>query len=142
MGKYDDMLDMPRPKSERPKMSLYDRAAQFAPFAALTGYESILAETARLTDRKIDFDEDVRAALDLRFRRLCERLAERPAVTLLRFCADERKEGGRYETVCGRLKKLDVNAQTLTLENGEVIALSDVAWIESDDKEEENADDE
>jgi len=135
MGKYDDIIGRDRPQSDRPQMSRYDRAAQFAPFAALTGYESILVETARLTDRKIEFDEDVRAAIDLRLRRLCERVKERPAVTVLCFRADERKEGGRYVTLRGNLKRVDTAAQTLMLEAGEKIAFSDVAWVESDEPE-------
>lgn len=139
MGKYDDILGLPRPKSDRPKMSRYDRSAQFAPFAALTGYEGILVETARLTDKKIDFDEDVRAAIDLRLRRLCERIKEHPAVTILCFRADERKEGGRYVTVCGNLKRVDAVEQTLTLTSGESVALADIAWVESDEPEKEEA---
>ncbi len=139
MGNYDDIIGLSRPKSDRPKMSRYDRSAQFAPFAALTGYEGILVETARLTDKKIDFDEDVRAAIDLRLRRLCDRIKEHPVVTILCFRADERKEGGRYVTVCGNLKRVDTVAQTLTLTSGESVALSDIAWVESDEPEGENA---
>lgn len=139
MGIYDDIIGLPRPQSTRPKMSRYDRSAQFAPFAALTGYEGILAETARLTDRKIEFDEDVRAAVDMRLRRLCDRIKERPAATVLCFRADERKEGGRYVTVSGRVKRVNVNDGILQMESGERVAFSDIAWIETDETEKNEA---
>lgn len=139
MGKYDDIIGLARPQSNRAKMSRYDRSAQFAPFAALTGYEGILVETARLTDRKIEFDEDVKAAINERLRWLYDRAKEHPTVTVLCFEADARKCGGRYVTVCGVLKRVDNAERTLTLRSGEEIAFSDIAWIECDESEQKEA---
>ena len=131
-GKYDDILHLPHPTSNKhPRMSIRDRAAIFSPFAALSGHGAAIAETARLTDRRVELDEDTRAELDRRQAVLLEHLSEQPEITITWFRSDGRKDGGAYRTVTGRLKKVDEAARTLTLLDGTSIPLEDVAWLES-----------
>ena len=131
-GKYDDILYLPHPTSRKhPRMSIQDRAAMFSPFAALSGHGAAIAETARLTDRRVELDEDTRAELDRRQAVLLEHLSEQPEITITWFRPDGRKDGGAYRTVTGRLKKVDEAARTLTLLDGTSIPLEDVAWLES-----------
>ena len=132
-GKYEDLLHRPHPISARhPRMSAENRAAQFAPFAALTGYEAEIRETARLTDSKIQLSEDDRQLLDRKQQILREHLPERPAVTLIYFEPDDRKEGGQYNTVCGQVRKVDEIARTMTLTDGTELFLDDIFTIESE----------
>ena len=112
-------------------MSLYDRAAQFAPFKALTGYEDDVVETARLTDDRIDLDEDRIEQLDARLQLLEEHLAEAPSVSITYFKPDARKDGGSYETATGVVKKIDTVRRVLVLRDGKQIAIEDVYGIES-----------
>ena len=107
-GPYDDIINLPHPVSKtHPRMSMIERAAQFSPFAALTGYGAAIKETARLTDRKLELDEETQALLDLRQHFLLEHLAQRPEVTITYFEPDAHKEGGSYQTITARVKKLD-----------------------------------
>ena len=132
-GPYDDIIHLPHPTSKnRPRMSIHDRAAQFSPFAALSGHAAAIAETARLTDRKLELDEDTRAELDRRQAILRGHISERPEVTVTWFRPDERKSGGAYITTTGRLKKIDEIERVLVLTDGARIPLEDVAGLESD----------
>lgn len=132
-GPYDDIIHLPHPTSARhSRMPISERAAIFSPFAALTGHSAAIAETARLTDRKIELDEDTRAELDRRQAILLEHIPERPEVTVTWFQPDERKGGGSYVITAGRLKKIDVVERTLVLTDGTRIPLEDVAALESD----------
>ena len=131
MGKYDDIIHLSRPVSRtHPPMPRQERAAQFSSFAALTGYEDAVAESGRLTEKRIELDRDALDALDERMREIAARLAERPEIELLRFVPDEKKSGGRYETLRGRAKKLDEYAGVLILEDGKKIPLGDILSIE------------
>ena len=126
-GKYDDMLDLPHHTSPRhPRMSLRDRAAQFAPFSALTGYDDVIDETARLTDGKIELSEDARALLDVKQRLLQRRIAERPRVTVVHFVADQRKTGGAYRSFTGNLIRMDETSREMVFADGTRIKTSDV----------------
>ena len=129
-GKYDDMLDLPHHTSPRhPRMSLRDRAAQFAPFSALTGYDDVIDETARLTDGRIELSEDARALLDVKQRLLQRRIAERPRVTVVRFVADQRKTGGAYCSFTGNLIRMDETSREMVFADGTRIKTSDVIEI-------------
>ena len=115
---YADIIGLPHHQSsKRPHMSLHDRAAQFAPFAALSGYDGMVSEEARLTERRIAPGESDLESLDRKFRRLADLLSskQRPSVSVLVFVPDPRKAGGRYETVTGRVKKLDLYEKKLIL---------------------------
>ena len=129
---YDDIINLPHHvSSKRPQMSMLDRAAQFSPFAALTGYDDAIQETGRLTDEKINLSEEEKEALDRKQQILLERLDERPALTVIYFVPDEKKSGGAYVTKSGNLKKIDEVERMMTLTDGTKISLDDVYDIES-----------
>ena len=130
--KYSDILHLPHPVSEKhPRMPMQDRAAQFSPFAALTGYEEAIYETGRLTEEKTELGEEEKAILDRKQRLLLEKLDELPSLTVTFFVPDEKKSGGRYITKTGNLKKLDPLEKWMLLTDGTKISLEDVKNIES-----------
>ena len=132
-GPYDDIIDLPRPVSNtHPRRPIADRAAIFSPFAALAGHGAAIAETARVTDRRMELDEDTRAKLDRRQAVLLERIAEQPEIVVTWFQKDEKKTGGSYVTTAGRLKKLDDARRALVLTDGTRIPQEDVTGLESD----------
>ena len=129
--KYDDIIHLPHPVStRRSRMTDYDRAAQFSPFAALTGYDAVIAETARLTDVRIELDEGSQAELDEALRGVLERLPSRPEVRITYFVYDERKAGGTYLRVRGRVKKAELYAGFLLLEDETRIPLRDIVELQ------------
>ena len=132
-GKYDDILHLPHPTSAKhPRMPISERAAIFSPFAALTGHGDAIRETARLTEQKMELDEDTKAELDRRQAILLEHIAEQPEITVTWFQHDERKAGGAYITTTGRLKKIDQVERAMFLLDGSKIPLDGVAGIGSD----------
>ena len=132
-GKYDDILHLPHPTSVRhPRMPISERAAIFSPFAALSGHGAAIAETARLTERRMELDEDTRAELDRKQAVLLEHIDEQPEITITWFQPDEKKDGGAYLTTTGRLKKLRELERLLVLADGAEIPLEDVVALESD----------
>lgn len=131
MGNYDDIIDLPHHVSEtHPPMSRADRAAQFSPFAALTGYDAAVRETARVTERRIELDEGVKAELNARLNCILEHLPEHPQVSITYFMPDEKKSGGAYRTVTGTVRKLDSFAKTLTLTDGTVVSMEEMVHVE------------
>ncbi len=132
-GKYDDILHRTHPTSTKhPRMPISERAAIFSPFAALTGHAGAIAETARLTERKMELDEDARAELDRRQAVLLEHIEEQPEVTVTWFCPDEKKSGGAYVVTTGRLKKVDNAAGTLKLADGLTVSLDEIVDLQCD----------
>ena len=132
-GPYDDIINLPHPTSQRhPRMPIRDRAAIFSPFAALSGHGAAIAETARLTEQRIELDEDTRAELDRRQAILLGHIDEQPEITITWFQPDERKDGGAYLTATGRLKKFRELERILLLTDGTEIHLEDVVALESD----------
>ena len=128
---YSDIINLPHHVSKsRPQMSMLDRAAQFSPFAALTGYDAAIKETGRLTDEKIELDEDTKAALDMKQAYLIEMIDEQPEITIIYFLPDAKKAGGAYVTVTGNLKRFDEYECLLILTNGKKIPMDDIADIE------------
>ena len=129
--KYDDIIGLSRPVSwvKRP-MSAEERAAQFSPFAALTGFEAVIDETARYTDSRGELSEDEKALLNEKLLLLQDALPESPEARFEVFRPDERKEGGEYVTVTGRLKRIDPLTRCLLLQGGEAIAIDDIYSIE------------
>ena len=127
---YDDIIRLPHHISQNhPQMPLRDRAAQFAPFAALTGYEASVGETARLTSERRELDPQEAEELNCRLAALIARLPERPEVTVEYFVPDDRKSGGAYVTVTGRVRHISVPEKTMVMEDGTVIPLDDVCQI-------------
>ena len=131
MGKYDDIINLPHHVSAtRPHMPMIDRAAQFQPFRALSGYEDAVQETARLTDEKIELTEDEKALLDAWLQRLADEIGGQPKVTLTYFQPDKRKAGGAYVTVTGQLKKIDDLEGALILLDGGRVQIENILTIQ------------
>lgn len=132
-GKYDEIIDLPHHVSKtRPQMPMSDRAAQFSPFAVLTGYDSAIRETGRLTDERIELDEEALMALNMRYQLLIDSLKESLEVRITYFKPDERKSGGAYVTVTGVVKKVDDYERLITMQDGMVISMDDVLTIEGE----------
>lgn len=126
-GRYDDIINLPHPVSQRhPQMPLADRAAQFSPFAALTGLDAALQETARLTDQRITLDEYEQAELDKTLQALREAAPQHPAVQITYFQPDMRKAGGQYVTSVGHVKRIAEYEQQLILTEGTSIPLAEI----------------
>lgn len=132
-SKYNEIMSLPHHVSKtHPQMPMSDRAAQFSPFAALTGYDSAIRETGRLTDERIELDEGALMALNMRYQLLMDSLKESPEVRITYFKPDERKSGGAYLTVSGIVKKVDDYERMITMRDGVVIPLDDVLMIEGE----------
>lgn len=130
---YDDIIDLPHHVSAtRPQMSMINRAAQFSPFAALTGYDAAIKETGRLTDSRIELLEDDCAALDRKQQLLADRLSDHPEVSMTYFIPDKRKSGGSYVTVTGIVKRIDEFQRTIILTDSTIIPIDDILEMESD----------
>lgn len=133
-GKYDDMLQLPHHVSaSRKPMAMTARAAQFAPFAALSGYDAEVQEAGRLTDRPIEPDEYEKEALNARLQLLARHFREEWVVSLVFFQPDERKAGGAYVTRTGTVKKLYETERLLTLTDGTVIPLDDLIALDGEE---------
>lgn len=133
MGKYDDIINLPHHVSKtRPQMSMHDRAAQFSPFAALTGYDDTVKETARLTNRKFELTEEEIKDLNLKVQMLKEYAETQPLIFVEYFISDKKKSGGSYVTVTGNFRRIDEYAGNLILTSGEEIHLRDIYSIEGD----------
>lgn len=125
--RYDDMLNLPHHVSgKHPRMSVGDRAAQFSPFAALTGFEAVIQETVRRTERKMELDDYQKAELDEKLRIVKERVKSHPEIAVVYFVPDEQKEGGAYVTARGKIKKIDEYEHVLVMEDGTVIPVGEL----------------
>ena len=131
--KYNEIMGHPHHVSKtRPQMPMSDRAAQFAPFAALTGYDAAIKETGRLTDEKIEMDEEALNILNMKFQVLVDSMDDEPEVTFTYFKPDERKAGGAYIEVTGRVKKVDDFERRIVMQNGTKMPMDDILNIEGD----------
>ena len=131
--KYNEIMGLPHHVSKtRPQMPMSDRAAQFAPFAALTGYDAAIKETGRLTDERIELDVEALSALDTKYQLLMEAHDEAPEVTITYFQPDERKAGGKYVSAIGAVKKIDDFERRITMQDGAKIPMDDVLSIEGE----------
>lgn len=132
-GPYDDIINLPHHVStSRPRMSARDRAAQFSPFAALTGFEDAVKETARLTDERVDLDEDAKAALNTRLLMIQEQLGDQPQVFITYFKPDDQKAGGAYITAKGCVKTIDEYERTVVMRDGTRIPINDIIKIDGE----------
>lgn len=132
-GPYDDIINLPHHVSpSRPRMSALDRAAQFSPFAALTGFGDAVRETARLTDERVDLDEDAKAALNARLLMIQEQLCDQPQVLITYFKPDDQKAGGAYVTAKGCVKIIDAYERTVVMKGGPRIPINDIIRIDGD----------
>ena len=131
--RYDDLLDLPHPVSQKhPRMSAHDRAAQFSPFAALTGHSAAMEETARLTDQKLEPSELQLEELNANLQILQTHIHEKPAVRIAYFMPDARKSGGEYLTVRGNVRHIDESTQMLILTDDTRIPLEDILTLTID----------
>ena len=129
---YDDLLNLPHHTSAvQPAMPMQNRAAQFAPFAALVGYDALIRETARLTDQKVELDESVKAELNEKLRLLLELLPQQPEVTITYFQPDIRKAGGAYRTTNGIVRKFLHSENLLVMMDGSKIPVDAIAALDS-----------
>lgn len=127
--KYDDIIHLPHHVSKRhPQMPLSNRAAQFSPFAALTGHDEGIRETERLTEPFMELDEDQKNQLDEQLHIIRENLEQRPEIEITYFEPDNKKDGGNYVTVCGQVKKIDEYARQIIFTNGTALP---IAYIRS-----------
>lgn len=132
MDTYEDIIHLPHHRStRRSHMSVRDRAAQFSPFAALTGFEAAIEETGRLTDCRPELMEYENTQLDQTLLKLMELLHRQPLVSVICFVPDERKSGGHCETVTGHLQKIDLYGNVLRFTDGRKIELRDILQMES-----------
>ena len=130
---YDDIIYLPRHVSKRhPQMSLYNRAAQFAPFAALTGYGEAIAETARQTAPKIEIMEDDRQLMDRKLLLLTNHLEEEPTITITYFQPDGRKSGGQYLTITGVVKAIRTNERIIIMKDRTKISIDAIVGLEGE----------
>jgi len=117
-NKYKDIIDLPHHTSSTfPRMSIYDRAAQFSPFSALR-HESAINETARLTEKFLELDEDAKTVLNNKLSCIVDNLANSPSICVVYFVPDERKEGGKYVEVEGTVKKVDSYNRQIVMSDG------------------------
>ncbi len=132
MNELDQIIDMEYTGIKgRQKMSMHERAAQFAPFAALTGYDAVIDETARLTSTKIELDQEARLELDRTLSEILSSTDQKatPEISITFFKHDNKKQGGAYITTTGHIKRIDEITRTLILENGQIIPLDDILNI-------------
>lgn len=130
---YEDIIGLPHHVSAtRPQMSLHDRAAQFAPFSALTGYDAVIRETGRLTEKRIELDEGALDQLNAKLQLLLSTLDEAPEITFTYFKPDARKAGGAYQKKTGVVKQIEDTARLLVLWDGTKIPMDDILNMEGD----------
>lgn len=129
---YDDIIHLPNPTSKNhPRMSLYERAAQFSPFAALTGHDDAIRETARLTDEKKELDEDTLTQLNEKLRVIRENIGSNEAVSITYFVPDERKSGGEYVTHFGTVRRIDEYEHTIIMNDKTQIPIEQICGLET-----------
>lgn len=134
-GKYDDIINLSHPTSKKhPRMPIRDRAAQFAPFAALVGYDDAVEETARVTDEMVEQSDEMKAVIDEKLRYLSERIGEMPTILVTYFLPDSKKSGGEYKIFEGRLKHLDDYDSVMIFEGGKKIQYDKIYSVELKEK--------
>lgn len=127
---YEDIINLPHHRSSKhPHMARYDRAAQFSPFAALTGHDDAVNEAARITDERLDLDDYIKADLNERLCIIQEYIKDKPNVSLVYFQEDNLKDGGTYLTATGCIKKIDEYDELVVMEDGNAISINDIVNI-------------
>ncbi len=131
--KYDDIINLPHHVSAtHPHMSAIERAAQFSPFAALTGHGAAVKETARLTDERVELDESIKDELSHRMQIVSDSIKEQPEISITYFKPDVRKNGGEYVTAISSVKKIDEYERVVVMNDGTVIAIDEIISINGD----------
>ena len=128
--KYNDIINLPHYISNKhPQMTIESRAAQFAPFAALTGYEDEVEETARITDKRIEITDEIKSKINMKLQIIQEKIKTNPKVTITYFISDNKKEGGSYKTVTSNVLKIDKYNKQIILKDNKEIFISDIINI-------------
>ena len=130
MSRYDDIINLPHHVSPtRQRMSMHDRAAQFAPFSALVGYDDAVAETARLTEARPELDEQEQRAINERLAYIADHIHEHPEVKIQYFVPDEHKSGGAIIEVSGKVKKISATDGIFMFADGNSLLIKDIICI-------------
>lgn len=130
MGKYDDIINLPHHISKKhPRLSIEQRAAQFAPFAALTGFEDEIKETARTTESRIELDEEEKKKINNILQKIKSKIYEKPQVAITYFVPDLKKNGGEYKTKIGNIKKIDEDNRLIIFEDKTKISIKEIIEI-------------
>lgn len=127
---YNDIINLPHHVSKKhPLMSIEARSAQFAPFATLTGYSDAIKEIARLTDDRIEFDEDLKTIIDNKLQMIQEKISLNPKVSITYFVPDKKKSGGKYVTIIGNVKKIDRHNKVVVFTDKTSIPINEIVDI-------------
>lgn len=132
MNNYDDIINLNRPISKHKHMIIEERSAQFAPFAALVGYDNAVKETARLTENKIELNDEQQDMLNFKLRYLYDNINNKNEVTITHFVKDNKKVGGKYITTTGIIKQIDPVQENIKLNNNVIIYMNDIINITGD----------
>lgn len=133
MNNYEDIINLPHHVSKKhPQMSIWSRSAQFAPFAALTGYDDAVKETARLTDKRLEIDEGLKNILNNKLQYILENKSLQPEITFTYFVYDNKKSGGKYIEKTGVVKKIDLNEKYIMLKDKTKISIDEIINITGD----------
>lgn len=129
--KYDDIINLPRHVSKkRPPMPIKDRAAQFSPFAALTGHDAEVKETARITEKRIELDQYMKEKLNHKLQILVDKVKEEPKINITYFEPDDKKDGGAYITITDTVKRIDEYERNILMKDGGVIPIDEILNVE------------
>ena len=132
MNNYEDIIKLTRPKSKHPHLGIDSRAAQFAPFAALTGYDSAVRETARLTKKKIELCDELKEVINTKLNYIENNIKDRNIITVTYFIKDEKKDGGRYESYSGIVKRVNNVEKFIKFEDNKLIEFDDILSLDGD----------
>lgn len=132
MNNYADIINLKRPQSNHNHLSIESRASQFSPFAALTGYDNEVKETARITDKRIDIDDGLREMLNAKLNYLNDHIKENPNISITYFAKDPKKEGGKYLTKQGIIKRIDTVNEIIKFNDNMTISMNDIINITGD----------
>ena len=132
MNNYTDIINLKRPVSNHNHLSIESRASQFSPFAALTGYDNEVKETARITDKRIDIDDGLREMLNAKLNYLNDHIKESPNISITYFVKDPKKEGGKYLTKQGIIKRIDTVNEIIKFNDNASISMNDMINITGD----------
>ena len=132
MNNYDDIINLNRPISKHSHLSIESRASQFAPFAALVGYDEAVKETARLTDKKIVLDDSQKEMISDKLNYLNEHLNDQNEITITYFIKDQKKSGGKYLQKRGIIKRIDLIKKNVKFTDNSIISMTDIINIKGD----------
>ena len=132
MNNYKDIINLTRPQSKHPHLRIDSRAAQFAPFAALTGYDSAVKETARLTKRKIELNDELKEIINNKLNYIEKNIKEKNIISVTYFVKDEKKDGGRYESYSGIVKRINNVEEYIKFEDNKIINFNDILSLDGE----------